>query len=114
MEKIFKFEITQFDYDFINHIKTLRKAVGMNKEELSLKMGLAKSFVGNVESYTQRHKYSTRHISLLAKAFGFKNVSELMNFPTPKNDRIRVTVQQIMNEANTKVISSEVLKIEAI
>ena len=77
-------------------------------------MGLTKSFVGNVESYTQRHKYSTRHITLLAKAFGFKNVSDLMNFPTPTNDRIRVTVQQTMNEANTKVLASEVLKIEAI
>jgi hypothetical protein len=37
-----------------------------------------------------------------------------MNFPTPTNDRIRVTVQQTMNEANTKVLASEVLKIEAI
>jgi transcriptional regulator with XRE-family HTH domain len=50
----------------------LRKSAGLSKEELSLKMGLTKSFVGNVESYTQRHKYSTRHITLLAKAFGLK------------------------------------------
>ena len=114
MDKIFNFEITQFDFDLIKHVQMLRKSAGLSKEELSLKMGLTKSFVGNVESYTQRHKYSTRHITLLAKAFGFKNISELMNFPTPTNDRIRVTVQQTMNEANTKVISSEVLKIEAI
>ncbi|NML72098.1 hypothetical protein HHL23_20225 [Chryseobacterium sp. RP-3-3] len=114
MEKIFNFEITQFDFDLINHVRILRKSVGLNKEELSLKMGLAKSFVGNVESYTQRHKYSTRHITLLCKAFSFKNISDLMKFPTPKNDKIRVTVRQTMNDACTKVMSSEVIKIEAI
>ena len=114
MKKIIIFETTNFDFDFIEHVKNLRKLKDISQEELSLSMGVAKTFVGNVESYTQRHKYSTRHITLLAKAFGFKNVSELMNFPTPKNDRIRVTVQQTMNEANTKVLASEVLKIEAI
>ena len=114
MKKIIIFETTNFDFDFIEHVKNLRKLKDISQEELSLSMGVAKTFVGNVESYTQRHKYSTRHITLLAKAFGFKNVSDLMNFPTPTNDRIRVTVQQTMNEANTKVITSEVLKIEAI
>lgn len=114
MKKNIIFETTNFDFDFIEHVKNLRKLKDISQEELSLSMGVAKTFVGNVESYTQRHKYSTRHITLLAKAFGFKNVSELMNFPTPKNDRIRVTVQQTMNEANTKVLASEVLKIEAI
>ncbi len=77
-------------------------------------MGLTKTFVGNVESYTQRHKYSTRHISLLAKAFGFKNISELMEFPTPEHGRIRVTVKQVYNEGGTKVMASEVVKIEEI
>lgn len=114
MKKIITFETTNFDFDFIEHVKNLRKLKDISQEELSLNMGVAKTFVGNVESYTQRHKYSTRHITLLAKAFGFKNVSDLMNFPTPTNDRIRVTVQQTMNEANTKVLASKVLKIEAI
>ncbi|WP_294207422.1 hypothetical protein [uncultured Chryseobacterium sp.] len=77
-------------------------------------MGLAKTFVGNVESFTQRHKYSTRHISLLAKAFGYKNISELMEFPTPEYDRIKVTVKQVYNESGTRVMESEVVKIEGI
>ncbi|SMP31111.1 helix-turn-helix domain-containing protein [Chryseobacterium profundimaris] len=114
MEKNFSFETTQFDLDFANHIKNLRKSAGLTKEELSLKMGVAKSFVGNVESHTQRHKYSTRHISLLAKAFGFKNISELMDFPTPQHDRIKVTVKQIYNGSGTKVMESEVVGIEGI
>lgn len=114
MEKKITFEITQFDFDLINHIRVIRKTVGFSKEELSMKMGLAKSFVGNVESYTQRHKYSTRHIAMLAKAFGFENISELMKFPTPHFDKIKVTVNQTFNESGTKVINSEVLKKEPI
>jgi len=114
MEKNFTIEITQFDFDFINHIKNMRESAGYSKEELSLKMGLAKSFVGNVESYTQRHKYSTRHITLLAKSFGLKNMSELMKFSTPEFDKIKVTVKQTYNENGTKVIKSEVLKSEPI
>ncbi|MBV8326693.1 helix-turn-helix transcriptional regulator [Chryseobacterium sp.] len=114
MEKKITFEITQFDFDLINHIRNLRESAGFTKEELSLKMGLAKSFVGNVESYTQRHKYSTRHIAMLARAFGYKNISDLMKFPTPKYDMVKVTVKQTLNENNTKVIKSEIFKINPI
>lgn len=113
MKKIIDFETTQFDYDLINHIKSLRKIHNITKEELSVKMGVAKSFVGNVESATQRHKYATRHLTLLAKAFGFKNISDLLKFPTPEYDKIKVTVEQTFNEAGTKVIKSEVIKIES-
>jgi transcriptional regulator with XRE-family HTH domain len=112
MNKILEFQTTQFDFDLVNHIKELRKEHGLSKENLSLKMGLSKTFVGNVESFTQRHKYSTRHLTLLAKAFGFKNISNLMQFPTPKYDKIKVTVKQTFNESGSKVISNEVLRIE--
>ena len=114
MEKTFAFQTTQFDFELINHIRTLRKSKGFTKEDLSLAMGVAKTFVGNVESFTQRHKYSTRHIALLAKAFGYKNISDMMKFPTPEYDRIKVTVKQTMNESGTKSLSSVVLKVEAL
>lgn len=114
MEKIFTFQTTQFDLDLINHIRTLRKSKGFTKESLSLAMGVTKTFVGNVESFTQRHKYSTGHLTLLAKAFGYKNISDMMKFPTPKYDKIKVTVKQTMNESGTKALSSEVVKIEAL
>lgn len=114
MEEIFDFEINQFDFDLIEHVKKIRESHGFNKEELSLKMGLTKTFVGNVESYKQRHKYSTRHIALLARAFGFKNISKLMNFPTPEYDWIKVTVKRTTYETSTKVMSNEVIKIEPI
>ena len=108
------FETSQFDFDLIIHVKNLRKSKGYTKDELSLKMGVAKSFVSNVESYTQRHKYATRHLTLLAKAFGFKNISDLLKFPTPEYDKIKVTVEQTYNEAGSKVLKSEVIKIESI
>jgi len=114
MEKIIQFETTQFDLDLIEHIKTLRKLKNITKEKLSLLMGVSKTFVGNVESYTQRHKYSTRHITLLAKAFGFDTISQLLDFPTPKYDKIKVTIKQTLNEGGTKVIHNEVIKIEAL
>ncbi|MCY0976865.1 helix-turn-helix transcriptional regulator [Chryseobacterium wangxinyae] len=114
MNKIFIFETTHFDHDFINHVKNLRQQKRWSQEELSIRMGVTKTFVGNVESYTQRHKYSTRHIVLLAKAFGYTNVSELMDFPTPEYDRIKVTVKKIYNECETKIMDSEILKIEDI
>lgn len=114
MNRIFEFETTQFDFDLINHVKKLRKVNKITKDELSLKMNVARSFVSNVESYTQRHKYSTRHITLLAKAFGYNNIGELLDFPTPQYDRIKVTVEQTYNEVGTKVLKSEVVKINAI
>ena len=114
MEQIISFETTKFDLDFINHVKEIRKTKKLSKDNLSLAMGLAKSFVSNVESLTQRHKYLTRHIALLAKAFQFNNISELMKFPTPEYDKIRVTVKQTMNEDNSKVIKSEIIGVEPI
>lgn len=77
-------------------------------------MGLTKSFVGNVENIKEDHKYAIRHLTLLAKAFGFKNISDLLKFPTPEHDKIKVTVEQTYNESGTKVIKSEVVKIEPV
>lgn len=35
-----------------------------------------------------------------------------MNFPTPKYDKIKVTVKQIYNENGTRIVDIEILKIE--
>ena len=114
MNKTLLYETTHFDFTLINHIKSLRIEHGLSQEYLSLKMGLAKSFVGNVENIKENHKYSTRHLTLLAKAFGFKNIGALLDFPTPAYDKIKVTVKQTYNENGTRVIKSEVVKIEEV
>lgn len=111
MYKMEEIIISQFDYDLMLHVKKLREEKGWDTEELSLKMGLTKSFVGNVESFTQRHKYSIRHISLLAKAFGYKNISKLVNIPTPKNDMIKLTIESELNNSG-RVINTILINIE--
>lgn len=112
MMKTIEFETTQFDLDFMNHIKRLREDRKWSQEKLSLKIGVAKSFVSNVESYTQRHKYSTRHIALLAQAFEFDNISKLLNFPTPKYDKIKVIVKVIKEEKDKRSNKTEIVSIK--
>ena len=114
MIKTVRYTISQFDFELINHVKVIRTKKKLSQEQLSVKMGLARSFVGNVENINEKHKYSTRHLTLLAKAFNFKNMSDLLKFPTPKYDKIMVSVNQIFNESGTKMVSSEVLKIEEV
>lgn len=114
MIKFVEYIIIYFDYIFIQHIKKIREENGLSQEQLSLKMGLSKSFVGSVENLKERHKYSTRHFALLAKAFGYENVSQLINIPTPEFDRVKLTIKVTLNESGTKTIHSEVIKIEPI
>lgn len=86
-------EMSYLDYLLILHIKQLRENREWTQQDLSEEMGVTKSFVGNVESFIQRHKYSIRHLTLLAKAFKYKSVSKLFDFPTPKYDRVRLTLK---------------------
>lgn len=109
MTKISVFKTTHFDFNFVNHVKNLRQLKKWSQKELSIRMGVSKTFVGNVESYTQHQKYSTRHIALLAKAFEFKNISELMEFSTPEHDKIKVTITQSYNDNGTKMIDDKIL-----
>ncbi len=80
-------------------------------------MGVTKSFVGNVESFIQRHKYSIRHLTLLTKAFEYKSVSELFDFPTPKYDMIRLTLKVtsvVKASGKPRNKSVEVVKVEPV
>ncbi|CAI8877227.1 helix-turn-helix domain-containing protein [Chryseobacterium sp. IT-36CA2] len=111
MQKIVEYKVIYFDYIFIQHVKRIREKQGLSQEQLSLKMGLSKSFVGSVENLKERHKYSTRHITLLANALGYANISKLMNIPTPEFDKVKLTIQVTLNKSGTKTISSEVINI---
>lgn len=110
-------EMSHLDFLFILYIKQLREKRRWTQQELSEKMGVAKSFVGNVESFLQRHKYNIRHLALLTEAFEYKSVSELFDFPTPKYDMIRLTLKitTILKEnGRSRSKSVEVEKVEAI
>ncbi len=114
MIKIIIINTSQFDLDLSDHVKKLREKLDWSQNRLCLEIGVGKSFVSNVETRTQPQKYSTRHIALLAKAFGYKNISDLMKFPTPKNDKIKITVEQLRDDKTEKVISSKVLGMEVV
>ena len=110
-------EMSHLDYLFILYIKQLREERRWTQQDLSEKMGVTKSFIGNVESFTQRHKYSIRHLRLLTKAFKYKSISKLFNFPMPKHDKIRLTlkVTTVLKEnGRSKSKSVEVVKVEAV
>jgi len=110
-------EMIEMDYRLMVYIKGLRNGK-FTQEELSIAMGLNRSFVGNVESLLQPQKYGTRHLTLLAKAFKFKKVEELFKFPTPKNDKIKLTLKITSKPKKdgtpSKGKNVEVVKIEAI
>lgn len=116
-EIIFK-ELSYLDYTLILHIKKLREKQGWTQQELSQRMGVVKSFIGNVESFIQRHKYNIRHLTLIAKAFGFKSVAKLFDFPTPEHDMVRLTIRITPKSKKdgtpSKEKDVEVIKIEPI
>src|SRR5690606_29334211 len=118
VEKIIFKEMSHLDYLFTLHIKKLREAKGWSQQDLSKKMGVTLSFVGNVESFIQRHKYGIRHLTLLAKAFKFKSVSKLFDFPTPDHDMIRLTLKVTPKKKKdgsaSKGKNVEVVKVEPI
>ncbi|MFB2121232.1 helix-turn-helix domain-containing protein [Parapedobacter sp. 2B3] len=118
VEKIVFKEMSHLDYLFTLHIKKLREAKGWSQQDLSKKMGVTLSFVGNVESFIQRHKYGIRHLTLLAKVFKFKSMSKLFDFPTPEHDMIRLTLKVAPKKKKDGTPSKgkdvEVIKIEPI
>lgn len=60
-------EIEQFVIDKVREIR-LSKKIG--QEKLSLEMGLAAKFVGNVESPKRPEKYNLNHLNKIAEIFG--------------------------------------------
>lgn len=105
-------EMSHLDYLLTLHIKQLREKHGWIQQELSDKMGVAKSFVGNVESCIQRHKYNIRHLPLLALAFGFESVSELFDFPFPEDDKIRLKIIITTTMSDDDKIKSKTARVE--
>lgn len=54
----------------INFVRELRQKRNIGQEELAQGIGVAKSFIGNVESPKSRAKYNLNHIDRLARFFG--------------------------------------------
>ncbi len=60
---------SKIDLYVIERVKEMREKAEMRQIDLSHHLGLADSFVSNVESESQRHKYNIRHLNDLARIF---------------------------------------------
>ena len=112
-----KFEISHLDYLIIVNVKQLRLDRGLSQVKLTQKMGLSEGFVGKVEMYTERAKYSIRHIYLLASALNC-NIQDILPLEQPKHDIVRLTLRR-SNKINkdgsiSRKKSTEVIKIEPV
>ncbi|SDD70349.1 helix-turn-helix domain-containing protein [Pedobacter soli] len=108
-------EISQLDYLLIVNIKRKRIEVGLSQVSLTQKMGLSEGFVGKVELFTERAKYSIRHIHLLASALNC-TIQEILPVEQPKYDMVKLTLKRTNKINKDGSVSrkkiTEVIKIE--
>lgn len=93
--KIIEQEMSEMDFRLILHVKELREDQGMTQVELSQKMGLASGFVGKVEMFGNSAKYNIRHLPLIAKALGFKNVGEVLPKGIVTKDIVKIVLEKL-------------------
>jgi transcriptional regulator with XRE-family HTH domain len=60
---------TEVDLFVIKKVKEMREKVKIRQIDLSQHLGMADSFISNVESTKRRDKYNIRHLNELAKVF---------------------------------------------
>ncbi|WP_131538535.1 MULTISPECIES: helix-turn-helix domain-containing protein [Pedobacter] len=113
--EIVTIEISHLDYLIIVNVKNLRLELGLSQVSLTQKMGLSEGFVGKVELYTERAKYSIRHIHLLAIALNCK-IQDVLPLEQPQYDMVRLTLKRT-NKINrdgsiSQKKTTEVIKIE--
>ncbi|MFC3560198.1 helix-turn-helix domain-containing protein [Pedobacter jamesrossensis] len=114
---LFYIEISELDYLLIERVKALRLAKNFTQLQLTQKMKLADGFISKVETYTERAKYSIRHIYLLASALNC-NIQDILPLEQPKHDIVRLTLKRSNKINKDGSISrkkfTEVIKIEPI
>ncbi|WP_268035608.1 helix-turn-helix domain-containing protein [Algoriphagus sp. PAP.12] len=93
--KIVEQEMSEMDFRLILHVKELREDQGITQVELSQKMGLASGFVGKVEMFGNSAKYNIRHLPLIAKALGFKNVGEVLPKGIVRKDLVKIILEKL-------------------
>lgn len=60
---------TEVDLFVIKKVKEMREKQEIRQIDLSQHLGMADSFISNVESSKRRDKYNIRHLNELAKVF---------------------------------------------
>lgn len=116
-EEVLYIEISHLDYLLICHIRDKRKAKMLTQLQLSQKMKLADGFISKVETFSERAKYSIRHLKLLADVFEC-DITDLIPKEVPRYDMVRLTLKRT-NKTNKNGSASNkkettVVKIEPI
>lgn len=110
--------ISELELLVINTVKKIREDQNISRRELSIKMGLAHSFVGKVESLSFPDKYNIRHLYLIATALKLKSIHELFPSKLPKYDLIRITYTKApktnKDGSESKQLEEKVVKIEPV
>jgi transcriptional regulator with XRE-family HTH domain len=116
-EEILYVEISHLDYLLICHIREIRKIKKLTQLQLSHSMKLADGFISKVETFSERAKYSIRHLKLLADVFEC-DIVDLIPKEVPKYDIVRLTLKRTNKTNKDGSISNKkettVLKIEPI
>lgn len=116
-EDVLYIEISHLDYLLICHIRDKRKAKKLTQLQLSQKMKLADGFISKVETFSERAKYSIRHLKLLADVFEC-DIVDLIPKEVPRYDMVRLTLKRTNKTKRNGSISNKkettVVKIEPI
>jgi len=116
-EEIIYTEMSEMDYLLICFIRDLRILKGITQLQLSQRMKLADGFVSKVETFSERAKYSIRHLPLIAKAFDC-SIPELIPKEAPLYDQVRLTIKRTNRTNKDGSISrkkiTKVIKVEQI
>jgi transcriptional regulator with XRE-family HTH domain len=114
-EQFLYVEISHLDYLLICHIRDKRIDSKLTQLQLSHKMKLADGFVSKVETFSERAKYSVRHLKLLADVFEC-DIVDLIPKELPQYDIIRLTLKRTNKTKRDGSISNKketlIMKIE--
>lgn len=63
-------KLTKIELYIIAEVRKMRENSGMSQMELSLKLGKAVGFIGDIEAPSKKAKYNIKHLNDIAKIFG--------------------------------------------
>ncbi|WP_343614937.1 helix-turn-helix transcriptional regulator [Flavobacterium sp.] len=62
-------KLTKIELYIIAEVRKIREARGMSQMDLSLKLGKAVGFIGDIEAPSKKAKYNIKHLNEIAKIF---------------------------------------------
>ncbi|WP_119789590.1 helix-turn-helix domain-containing protein [Flavobacterium anhuiense] len=62
-------KLTKIELYIIAEVRKMREARGMSQLDLSLKLGKAVGFIGDIEAPSKSAKYNIKHLNEIAKIF---------------------------------------------